>query len=126
MQLLFLAPLCLQERFAAAITPAAAAALSTFAAGSTPLHTQPDSFLGSLALNRLLTAAALVDAGTANKICDRFNQAAAAAGVTAGTAADAQLLLSPIHPDLQHAVLDVAAAQPPGCQLDWSGTVGLH
>lgn len=82
-----------------------------------------------MTLNRLLTATALVEADTASKLCERFNAAVAAAAAGGGggaDAADALAVLSHIHPDLQHAVLDVAAAQPPGCQLDWAGEVGLH
>lgn len=114
---------------AEALAPVAAAALSAFEGAATPLHSSndasshssSDAFLGGMALNRLLTAAALVDADTANKLCTRFNQAVASAGDAA--AGDAAVLLPHIPPDLQHAVLDVAAAQPPGCQLDWSGEV---
>jgi hypothetical protein len=116
----------LQERLAESLAPVAMLALSAFAgskpqlnttSNTTSLHSSTDDFLGAMALNRLLTAAALVDADAANKLCDMFNQAAAAAGDGAGAAA----LLGHIHPDLRHAVLDVAAAQPPGCHLDWSG-----
>lgn len=122
-----------QERLAAALSPVAAAAMSAFAVEAAPgsvsnnitaqYHTH-DQFLGAMSLNRILTATALLDADTASKLCALFNQAAAAEAEASGgstAAVDASLLLSSIHPDLQHAVLDVAAAQPPGCQLDWSG-----
>lgn len=125
------AAVLLQERLGEALAPVAAAALSAFEGAATPplhsssndtsSHSSSDAFLGGMSLNRLLTATALVDADTANKLCTRFNQAVAAAGDAA--AGDAAVLLPHIPPDLQHAVLDVAAAQPPGCQLDWSGEV---
>jgi hypothetical protein len=71
-----------------------------------------------MSLNRLLTATALVDPGTADKLCSVFNKAVAAAG---DITAEVGVVLSLIDRELQHAVLDVVAAQPPGCQLDWSG-----
>lgn len=120
----------MQERVTSALAPVAAAALSAFASGqpnhssSTSMnasaaatHHTPDQFLGAMTLNRLLTATALLHAETANKLCNMFNAAAAGGGSTVA----ADVLLSGLHPDLQHAVLDVAAAQPPGCQLDWAG-----
>jgi hypothetical protein len=67
-----------------------------------------------------MTATALTDAETANTLCGMLNKAVSGAGDAAAAAAAADVL-SHIHPDLHAAVLDVAAAQPPGCQLDWSG-----
>lgn len=116
---------------AAALAPVATTALSTFSsspasaaanASSPRSYASPDQFLGAMSLNRLLTATALVDAGTAGKLCTMFNKAVGAAG---DITAEAAVVLSHIDPDLQHAVLDVVTAQPPGCQLDWSGECRL-
>lgn len=123
-----------QESLGEALASVAAMAMAAFAgvatqpsnsstnsatSSSMSSHSSPDQFLGGMTLNRLMTTTALVHADTASKLCLRFNDAAAAAGDTA----DVAVLLSHIAPDLQHAVLDVAAAQPPGCQLDWSGAL---
>lgn len=70
-----------------------------------------------MSLSGLLTAAGLADPTTASALCKQFNAAvaAAAAGGNGGR------LEQQLPPDVRDAVLNVAAAQPAGCQLDMPG-----
>lgn len=117
-----------QAALAMYATPSTAAAAGGESGSSSNAQgATPDTFLARISLGRLLLHTALIDPSVAGQLCSLFNLAAANAGVlhatkmaasTAGSGADS--LLQHLNPDLHYAVLSVAAAQPPGCQLNWT------
>jgi len=80
-------------------------------------------FLLGMSLSGLITTAALTDTASATLVCNTFNSAvvAATAGGTSLKQVTAAEVLSHVHPDLHDTVLNVAAAQPEGCQLEVPG-----